>query len=162
MLKIYLDENRDSVKEKIITDVENEFKKIELKDTPLARKLLKEIEHGEYDTEVTFRDRFGVRLYTSELSTGCKAALLTEYRPDYVIDTVECGFNARDAIIHNCKTGSVIIYNTGRTFTLPKQDSCDVCLDGYRFVTVDRLNRYIQDEEWCPDWHDLSDLEKVK
>lgn len=163
MLRIYLNENRAEIKsDNIIIDVEFEFRTVELKDTPLTRKLLREIEKGQFDTGMTFIDRFGVRLFTSELSTGCKAALLTEYRPDYIIDTVECGFNARDSIIRNCTKGSVIVYNTGRTFSLPEPDICDVCLDGYRFRTVERLNRYIQDEEWDRENMDLSDLEKVK
>lgn len=168
MLRVYLDENMDSIKDsikdkEIITDVEDEFNTIALQDTPLTRKLLKEIEQGQYDTEFTFIDRFGVRLYTSELSSGCKTALLTEYRPDCIIDTRSCGFNARDAIISNCTTGSVIVYNTDMTF-YPGDgiDSCDVCLDGYRFRTVERLNRYIQDEAWDIENMDLSDLERVE
>lgn len=163
MLEVYLAENKINTNKRIIYDIEDEFNTVLIKPTDLTKKLLKDIDKGIYDSENTFIDRFGVRLYTSELSTGCKAALLTEYRPDCIIDTKECGFNARDAIIQNCTTGGVIIHNTGMTFDFEKDnDKCDVCLDGYRFRTVDRLNKFIQDEMWDKESMDLSDLEKVK
>ena len=61
-------------------------------------KLVEVIDEGKLIDSRTFVDRFGVTLYTSCLSTGCKAALLVNNIDD-VVDLRECGINAISAYL---------------------------------------------------------------
>ena len=78
-----------------------------------------------------FLDRFGVTLYTQQLSTGCKAALMVN-NSDKVIDLRECGVNAISAILSLCKSGRVAM-------TAPATDLEDFT-NGSR-VTVNVMGR---------------------
>lgn len=129
---------------KLIKDVERAFESIKLTGSEEERVILKNIEQAEFIDELSFRDRFGFKLYTSELSTGCKAALCVLHYPNKIIDTLECRLNARDAIVSFCKTGSILMRNNG--VTIQKiSDTIEVSLDGYNFTDIDKLNEYIND-----------------
>lgn len=132
-----------------ILDIEGEFSCLNLKDNELNRKLIKEIEHGEYINSVTFKDRFGVTLSTEDLSTGCKAAILLGSNPDKRVSLLECGSNALISVYKNIKQGKALVYDRYAKFdTLhPNNIIIDVVLNGYRFTTLDRLNYYITDEQ---------------
>lgn len=149
MLTIYI----DKIDLPVEHDIEKLFAKTRIADTPINRKIIETIEQGEYNDEHSFIDRFKYKLYNSELSTGCKAALCVANNPDKIIDTIECGNNARDAIINFCTKGNIIYYDNCITISHMKgQSTIDVKLDGYRFTTVSRLNDYIQDERpFSPD-----------
>ena len=125
------------------TDVEAEFCGIELKDTPVVRKLMKEIEQAEYKDQACFVDRFGVTLLRDSLSTGCKAAILVELG-NKPVDITECGFNARDSIINYCTHGTIEMLDTGITIC-KYSESIDVEMDGNHFKTIRELNDYIGD-----------------
>lgn len=142
MLKVYVDAVPDD--EIIVRDIEKHFDTIRLKGSELDRALIKEIDNGEYYDEISFIDRFGCKLYTTELSTGCKAALCVANTPDKTIDLLECGLNARDAIICACDYGAVIMHNESVTIQDRFHKPIDVKIDQYRITSIDRLNKYIQ------------------
>ena len=62
----------------------------------------------------------GFKLDSGFLSTGCKAALETvRCGEKEIIDLIECGMNARDCIISNCKTAAFLFQgqNAGSVIT---------------------------------------------
>lgn len=147
MLRIFIDEVPEDVKLEIVNNVEEQFAKITLHGTDLDRKLIEEIEQGKYSNTERFIDRFGVALYYSEMSTGCKAALCVVNSPDKIIDLVECGTNARDEIIRYCKEGNILLHDMEITINnYNKPDDIDVCIDNYNITSIDRLNQYIFSE----------------
>ena len=79
-------------------DIDAAFSKLEIVVNDAVKNIIKAVDAGNMIDGSTFEDRFGVRLYLSELSTGCKAAICVALMPDQMIDLQECGLNTRDAI----------------------------------------------------------------
>lgn len=145
MLKLSITE--PNAQETQITDIEALFRQIRIKGTAAESAIFSKIEHGKYNDENSFIDRFGYRLHLSELSTGCKAALCVLNNPDLQINLMECGINAIDVILTTCKYGSVIMRERGITIKdYSETGIIDVELDNYQFTTVERLNYYIFNE----------------
>lgn len=145
MLNIYVRDRMEDVPKSIeyIHDVELGFNKIRLQDTDLNRKLLKNIEQAEYCDIQSFIDRFGYKLYTKYMSTGCKAALCVANMPDKLINVAECGLNAISSIIHNCTEGNILVSDDMVMFkgrNIPIQ----ACLDGKIFTNIDDLAYYAE------------------
>lgn len=134
--------NLDEIELPIIKDVEEGFLGLQLEDDNVTRRILKEIEQAEYYSPTRVTDRFGAQIYISELSTGCKAALCVQHYPDKVIDTIECGSNARDAIIRNCTKGHVIFYNNDRMIISNNKD-VNICLKNKIFHSIEDLNDFM-------------------
>lgn len=130
-------------------DTELEFARIQVKDTEYTRKAIKEIEKGEYYNEVVFTDRFKGNLYYSEMSTGCKAAIVVGTNPNIVLDLRECGLNAIDFIVANCRDGNILILPPDNPIGLHREpegyvdSDIDVCIDGERFFNSKDLNEYL-------------------
>jgi hypothetical protein len=130
MLRIYDAENDENISAKlknedVIHDVESFFvTSVKLVNDDVTCKLLNEIEQAKYLSDNTFEDRYGRSVYTTELSTGCKAALCVHYFPNKVVDLLECGLNARDAILKYCKDGNVLYY--GMNITVDTFDAEDL------------------------------------
>ncbi|MBO5337675.1 MAG: hypothetical protein J6A94_11160 [Lachnospiraceae bacterium] len=143
MLTVYVDTVNGN---NIVRNVEEQFAKIKLTGSEIERKLISQIEQGTYNDEYSFIDRFGYKLYNTELSTGCKAALCVVRCPELIIDLIECGLNARDIIIGLCKDGNVLIQENGVTIVDYFEQPIDVKIDKYRITSVDRLNKYIFSE----------------
>ena len=143
MLTIYVD---DVDANNLITNVEEQFAKVKLTGTKIEKEIISEIEHGTYNDEASFIDRFGFKLYNTEMSTGCKAALCVANCPDLIIDLIECGLNARDVIIGLCKDGNILIKENGVTIVDYFNTPIDVKIDNYKITSVDRLNKYIFSE----------------
>lgn len=148
MLNIFFKEdNLDIPEEKIIRDVEREFEKIKLTGSEIEKILLEKIEEARYESEIAFIDRFGFKLYTSELSTGCKAALCVLYNQDKIVDLIECGLNARDAIIAYIPAGNILIRDNGVTIqSVDVTNDISVKTNEFEFSSIRELNRYIFDE----------------
>lgn len=146
MLNIFLKDNIETFNKEVVSDVEKEFSKIKLKGTEIDKELIEKIEQGKYENSTSFIDRFGYKLHYDDMSTGCKAALCVANSPEKIIDIIECGNNARDIIIALCKTGNILLEDNGQTISTQYGDRIDVKLDGYRFTSIDRLNKYIADE----------------
>lgn len=143
MLTIFVDTVKN---ENVVRNVEEQFAKITLAGSKIERELISKIEKATYNDEYSYIDRFGFKLYNTELSTGCKAALCVVNCPELVIDLIECGLNARDIIIGLCKEGKVLIQENGVSITKYFDEPIDVEIDNYRITSVDRLNKYIFSE----------------
>lgn len=145
MLKLCIAESNSF--ETPITDIEALFKQIRIKGTEEEKAVIAKIEQGKYNDDNSFIDRFGYKLYLSELSTGCKAALCVINKPNMQINLIECGTNALDVILSTCKNGSIIMRERGVTIKDYSEDGrIEVELDGYLFTTVERLNYYLFNE----------------
>lgn len=156
MLKLYFDEAPEDVKGVVIDDVEMCFSKITLKYNEEEKTIVKLIDNGELIDNNSFIDRFGYKLYVSELSTGCKAALCLLNCPDKIINLKECGLNARDIIISLCTLGAAVIdTNTIMCATDITHKEFRVQVDDYLFTKIERFNEYLTDE-----WPFEPDLEK--
>lgn len=94
-----------------IVDIDAEFSKILITVDDNMRRIVKAIDQGELIDSNKFIDRFGVSLYLSELSTGCKAAICVYINPKLIVDTQECGLNARDAIFNYCENGKILLHD---------------------------------------------------
>lgn len=147
MLKIYLDLEDIPDNVSVVNDVEKEFASLVLECTDKEKELVRIIEKGELLDSTAFIDRFGYKLYLSELSTGCKAALCVLNSIDKVICLDECGLNARDAIVLLCDAGAILFDNNSITISNKylKDSSINVQAGKYVFTDIDRLNDYIFD-----------------
>lgn len=147
LLKLYDSDNFIPDKhQNVITDVEEAFKSIRLRKDEITCNLLKYIEKAEYFDDSRVVDRFGTCIYTSEISTGCKAALCLHYLKDCIIDLRECGINARDYIVLLCNEGSAIFYFADLTVNqlLLPDKKISVSMDDKIFDDVVELNMYLQ------------------
>lgn len=128
-----------------VFDIDKEFASTLVVDLPQIRSVMKEIDGANFVNSREFIDRFGKHLYIDRLSTGCKAAILVILKPDTVIDTRECGINARDAIIYNCNNGRIVFYDMGTTVKSYDRDNTviDVIYRGKNYCDVDNLNEVI-------------------
>ena len=144
MLELYYRYNSPNGYE-LITDAEEAFMLMRIKKTELAAKLISEIDRAQYIDETEFLDRFGRTLPISRLSTGCKTALVVAHNPDKVVDLLECGYNARDAIIRNIRDGKVLFSFNDISINYPGFDDLeiDVLIDGKHFTSLDALNLYL-------------------
>lgn len=159
MLKLMIDETETSTK----TDIEAMFKQIKVKGTSKEKEVILKIEQGTYNDENSFIDRFGYKLYLSELSTGCKAALCVLNKPTTQINLIECGINALDVILTTCNEGNVIMRDRGITIKdYSTNGEIQVELDGYLFTNTNRLNYYIFNERpFEPDFS-IGGIERVQ
>lgn len=146
MLSVFIKDSNEKLNGEVVTDVEKEFSKIRLTGKRIEKILIEKIEKGKYNDANSYIDRFGYKLYYSDMSNGCKAALCVVNLPDKIIDLAECGNNARDIIISFCKTGNILIEDNGLTISAQYNNDIDVKIDKYRFSDIDRLNKYISDE----------------
>lgn len=143
-LTIYVrGENDSNIQLPIARDVEMQFLKTRLYKNDYNVKALKEIEKATYNDEFSFIDRFGFKLYTKNMSTGCKAAICVHDFPGIVIDTVECGLNALKFIIANCVNGVILISSESMLFYV--DTPIDVIIDSKRFTDCDSLNEYLSE-----------------
>lgn len=142
-LTIYVREDNSDIQLPIAHDVELQFLKTRLYKNDYIVKALKEIEQATYNDEHSFIDRFGFKLYSKDMSTGCKGAICVYAFPDIVIDVVECGINALNFIISNCTNGAILISREAMGFY--KEGPVDVLLDGKWFTDCDDLVDYISE-----------------
>lgn len=140
MLNLVMD-GVDVPSKPVIHNVEYEFARVKLEHTPKVDRLLEEIEQGTWADESGFIDRFGYKLYWSELSTGCKAALLVDQCKDKCIDLAECGDNAIESILKHCRDGEVL--SRVITWEFNTDGECDVVCHGKRFISMQALSDYL-------------------
>lgn len=151
MLTIYLEEDEIKDKDKIVRDVEQQFKSMKFRKTDVNAELLRKIDDGHFTDKEASHDDYYFRWHEispiSELSTGFKAAYCVANLPDKIIDTIECRLPVRDAIVNICTSGSILFHNDDVTICEDEDHpTIDVRIGDYRFTTVSRLNRYIKDE----------------
>lgn len=129
----------------VIADAEAAFLRTKVENTELNAKLMSDIDQAQYVNAAEFVDRFGRTLPISELSTGCKTALVIVCNSDKVVDLKECGHNARDAIIRNIRNGKVLFTFDDITIDYPGfcDFEIDVLIDGEHYTSLDALNLYL-------------------
>ena len=129
----------------IIRNPEAAFLELRVTRSNLTETLMREIDKAEYVNEVLFIDRFGCTIPISRLSTGCKTAIVVEHNPDKIVDLIECGYNARDSIIRNIKSGKVLFRYDDISIDYPgfNDYAIDVLFDGVHFTSLDDLNLYL-------------------
>ncbi len=126
----------------VIKDIEAYFRLATNLTSEYARVVLSEIEQSTPSQDGTgFIDRFRHFLYWSELSTGCKAALLVGSTPKCV-DVSECGFNAVQAILRYATAGAIVMHYTERTFT----GACDLTIHGKHYTQLSDFVYHLREE----------------
>lgn len=145
MLSLYLDNVPESKMDKFIYDVESLFSAYKMKYSKVVERAVQQIEHGQFLDLYQFEDRFGIRRSIFDLSLGCKTIFCIESYPNLIINAIECGLNARDFIIANCKDGCVFMIENGITFSYNYGEQTNVILEGNYFKTIHELNKYIRD-----------------
>ena len=128
-----------------VLDVESEFSKVNLNLSTLERILVKRIDRGNLVHKNAFVDEHGFKVRISELSTGCKAALLVLHTEKW-ISLRECRAAVLDCIIKYCKQGKIVlgsnhVFIDEHGFT----SSIDVGVDGKNFVSITELNNYFRE-----------------
>lgn len=145
MLKLYLEDDKP---ENMIEDVEYGFLTFLLDGSEMEERLISKIEQGHIikGDGTSFIDRFGYKLRTMHMSTGCKGALCVLHS-NRCVSMLECGKNVQNIVITELRDGAVWIPDYGSGFySDTDNDDIDVYLDSYRFTSLDRLNYYLNDE----------------
>lgn len=156
MLNILLAENYTG---ECIDDIEVGFVnhlKGGIKRSPVNELLLRDIEGAEYHSPTIFKKKRGdgyEYIDSLLLSTGCKGALLVANQP-LPVDFLECGYNARDAVIRNCESGTLLTYDTEKVTRKFDEHSnvidedIDVCFEGHKFTKLSELNHFLDYGDW--------------
>lgn len=138
----------DFTDSQILFDIDTEFGMIKVQNNKYNQHMVKSIDFGELQDNGEFIDRFGLLRPVSDLSTGCKTAILLGVMHNKTISTLECGMNAILEIVTHCRDGHILMYNpmNGIPYYSPGEYKIDVKIDDYRFLSLDRLNHYFTDE----------------
>ena len=129
-----------------IENVEFAFSERKISFNDIDKKIVKTVERGELVDDKVFLDRFGYHLYLSEMSTGCKAGIITNHFPNYLVSLHECGINAKSAIIAFCKSGNILLeYPECGFIDYTEGETIDVSLEDHRFTRMSDLMYYISD-----------------
>ena len=142
-LTIYIKGEDSYNRDKFECDVEALFKSISLVKNDFNIKVIEEIEQGTYNDEISFIDRFGFKLYLSNMSTGSKAAICVNTIQDKIINCVECGKNAINYIIDHCKSGFILVNRS--QLLVEDCENIDVLLQGYHFTSANDLVTYLEE-----------------
>lgn len=117
MVKVDLIDNVIKRNEKLLRNVEIEFLRLKIEPVVEVTTLIKLIDKGEYIGGSTFKDRLGVTLYLSELSTGCKACICAYYNPTVWFSMEEAGLNAIGAALSVIENAKIAICRVEDSFT---------------------------------------------
>lgn len=107
MLNIYIGKDNIPEDKEIVLDNEAYFALTEISGNEFTREVIQNIEGGTYFDNISYLDRFGVKLYINALSTGSKTLLNLYYHPDKIFYCQEMGLNAR-RMIFKLKEGSAL------------------------------------------------------
>lgn len=138
---------RDRVPEglKYHRDVEALFSITKFAGTDTDKAFVRDIDRGTYMSDMLFKDRFGVSLYTTCLSTGCKGAICVTNNPELCIDSIEMGSNAFYYLVKHCKDGNVVIAPHGKAVIVVDDYDVqiDVLCEGKRYTSMYALADYV-------------------
>ena len=113
MLHVYL-KNHDGdpysgIDKPVVRNVQAKFMRTQVKDLPSVREAIRALDGGEYVNDRAFKDRFGDMIGIENLCSGTKAVIVLSCNDGVVIDTIECGHNALDFIIHLDVDAGIVI-----------------------------------------------------
>lgn len=144
MLNLYLGELPDELRDKLVTDVEEQFLQCEITCTERNKKIIQDIDNGTLLSTGEYRDQFQRRLPTTKLSLGCKSVFCVVEFPELVIPLDRCSIKARDYTISTLRNGFIFVGDTRRPFSgFQNNKSIDVNADGHHFSNIDDLNSYV-------------------
>ena len=140
MVELFIGVDNIPDTERLIYDIDPVITSVDIEGTPLQRRVLAEVEHGEYFDATRFKDRFGNLLYYSELSTGSKAIIIAEVIPDMIVNFTECGDNALMfiSLLDNAK-----VYLDACPIGLPWERDIPIICNGKLWERISRLNDYL-------------------
>lgn len=141
-LNIYSDKDKISSGFKIVHDVEAEFEYAMLEDNEHIRQILDKIEKSQYCSTIAYIDSMGYKRQKSNLSVGCKIAILASLLPNCVIDMVECRSIDRANIVAYCQTGNVLDTHKKQGYKDIGVREINVVYDGMKFDTLPQLNNH--------------------
>lgn len=130
---------------RVVMDVESAFLCLKINWDDTSKRILNRIEKAQYYDDSRFVDRFGIVLYNSFMSTGCKAALLAYSNPDCVINLLECGEEAKAVLLSHCVNGMVLDDVRYTNYYLDADDCVDIVIGDMRFTSVEELRAYLED-----------------
>lgn len=140
-INVYIGKENLPKEKVLIFDVEAAILAVKITGNTFQRKVLTEIEKGEYKDERVFTDRFGNHLYYTEVSAGSKALFELEGLPDRIVNGAEMGFNALRLVaeIPECS-----IYFAQRREVLPfRRAKTELYLNGKHYEDCELLNQKI-------------------
>lgn len=140
-LKIYTKKSDIPKTMKFINYNDKFFNSTFLSDSEVSRRILKEIDHADYNSKDTFvgRDVSIGALNKSYLSTGCKTLLNILANPDICFDVIECGQNALRAML-GISDGNVLWEYP--VIIVSEAVDCDVSVNGKNFRDTMKLAEY--------------------
>lgn len=94
MINIYIGKENLPKGVKVIYNPDSVLLAVPFTGSDFQKFIIKEVDKGEYVDSSQFKDRFGVNLYLTSLSTGSKAMLELDAFPDKVVCCDEVGDNA--------------------------------------------------------------------
>lgn len=128
-------------------DIDTFFMRIKLDGSDYDRKMLLDIERGQYVDNMSFIDRFGFTLRRECLSAGTKGALAIYHSPDTLLYGVEIGRNALTSIVRWCKHGNLLLEAHGYYISCELDDmEIDVICKGRHFTSLDEFAVYMLEE----------------
>lgn len=128
-----------------IHDVDSFFERMRIKDNDFSRRVIMEIDMGNYIESDMFIDRFGRGLYIGCLSTSSKILLALNQYPNYLINATEIGSNAIDLIL-DIPDANVYFQHSYIEFN---NDVKEVYLNDKLYTSCDDLNMaisYLEDQ----------------
>ena len=144
MLEIIKDENIMK-SEEFLNDADCILADIKIEDTKFNRRIIREIDKGNFWSSKFFIDRCGCKLPLECLSTTAKILLGLQYEKR-IVNGLELGLNAGELLIQE-PTGRIYIPEQRiRFFTYWYPQSIDVKIDGHRFYTYDDFWIYLEEE----------------
>ena len=160
MLKVFVRGIDEIPKDKeVISDCDLIYSLTLVEPTDEVKNIIKSIDKAEFNGGTTVIDRFGTTIPISELSSGSKTGVVAALYPDKIIDTIDCGYNAIDALLTFVKDGNLIIpdpivFDRFNDATGDPNHRVSIYYNGYVFGSVERLSIYLTTES--PDEPDLS------
>lgn len=142
-LNIYSNHSKVQNSFEFIHDVEAKFEYVMLDDSDGIRQLLKNIEGAEYCNPVSYLDKGGFKRPKTNLSIGCKVAILAYKLNNSIIDMVECSQLDRANVINHCTSGNVLDVRRKKPYIELGTGDINVVYDGVQFDKVAVLNSYI-------------------
>lgn len=149
-LNIYSHRSKVQSNFELIHDVEAKFEYVMLDDNEAVRQLLKSIEGAEYSNPVSYIDKGGFKRPKSNLSVGCKIAILAYRMNNAIIDMVECRQIDRANVIQYCTSGNVLDTRKKKPYMDLGAGDINVVYDGMFFDKVAALNNHIHRETSAP------------
>lgn len=148
MLNVFI-ENKPDRNIMYVEDINAEFDRLGLTGSDIENSFLFNLEKGRFIEGESFAyiDRFGFKLRTDEMSTGCKAAICVLRSGDKLINLSECGFNAVGMILSWCKNGNIYIPEFNIPFPdYTRGEAVEIQFNHYLFSSLSRFNHYLSSE----------------